>query len=277
MAQNNLRIVYDNVVDSATLNTSTAASGLPVTNLQREAKGLVWRSTGTAATITVTWATPQTLRAVILPFCNLTSAATSQVLAYAQPGDMVPVRDTGAKLSGAYQPTDIWGGLDSTSVASYSLGGGSYARAWFPQTVARKLEIVIEDPNNPSGYLEAARLVCGNYWSPTYNTNFGLSIGYSDSSTQTRTESGNLLTSTGTIHRTLEFDLQWLTAQDKTRMLSILRGNGLRKPMFVSIFPEDVDKTKEQEYQIYGKLTDLSKLTHPVYSVYTSAVSLQEV
>jgi hypothetical protein len=277
MAQNNLRIIYDNVASSATLTASTAASGLPVTNLQRDAKGLVWRSTGTTATITVNWSTPQTLRAVVLPFCNLTPGATIRVQAYTNPADTVPVRDTGPQPAAASTPTDIWGGLNNTSVNSYSLGGGSYARVWFATTVVRKLEITIVDTANPAGYLEAAHLVCGDYWSPTYNTNFGLSIGYTDSSTQVRTEAGNLLTSVGTLHRTLDFDLQWLTTEDKTRMLSVLRGNGLRKPMFVSIFPEDLDKTKEQEYQIYGKLTDLSKLTHPVYSVYTSNLSLQEV
>ena len=277
MAQNNLRIVYDNVIDSATLTTSTAASGLPVTNLQQEQKGLVWRSTGTTATITATWSSPQTLRAVILPFCNLTTSATIRVQAYTLAADTVPVRDTGPRPAGTYAPGDIWGGNQPLDVNSYSFGGGSYARVWFAETAAEKIEITIADTSNPAGYLEAARLVCGNYWSPTYNTNFGLSIGYEDSSQQTRTESGNLLTTVGTLHRTLDFDLQWLTAEDKTRMLSVLRGNGLRKPMFVSIFPEDVDKVKEQEYQIYGKLTNLSKLTHPVYSVYTSNVSLQEV
>jgi hypothetical protein len=277
MAQNNLRIIYDNVADSATLTTSTAASGLPVTNLQLEQKGLIWRSTGTNATITATWSTPQTLRAVVLPFCNLTASATISVRAYTNTSDTTPVLDTGAKPAGAYTPGDIWGGATAGSVNSYSQGGGSYARCWFPQTVVRKLEITIADSSNSAGYLEAARLVCGNYWSPTYNTNFGLSIGYNDTSTQTRTEAGNLLTSTGTLHRTLDFDLQWLTAQDKTRMLSILRGNGLRKPLFVSVFPEDADNIKEQEYQIYAKLTDLSKLTHPVYSVYTSNLSLQEI
>jgi hypothetical protein len=277
MAQNNLRIIYDNVIDSATLTTSTAAIGLPVTNLQGDQKGLVWRSTGTTATITATWTTLQTLRAVVLPFCNLTAAATIRVQAYTNTGDTTPVLDTGPQPAGAYTPGDIWGGAIASSVNSYSLGGGTYARIWFAQTIARKIEITIVDASNSAGYLEAARLVCGNYWAPTYNTNFGLSIGYTDSSTQTRTEAGTLLTSIGTLHRTLDFDLQWLTDTDKTRMLSILRGNGLRKPLFVSVFPQDSDPIKEQEYQIYAKLTDLAKLTHPVYSVYTSNLSLQEV
>jgi hypothetical protein len=277
VSQNNLRIIYDNVADSAALTASSVASGLPVTNLQREQKGLVWRSTSTTATITATWSAAQTLQAVALPFCNLTPTATIRVQVYANIADTMPVRDTGPQPAGAYIPDDIWGGNPSLSVNSYSFGGGTYARLWFGRSIGRRMEITISDPNNPAGYLEVNRLVCGNYWSPTYNTSFGLSIGYADSSTQTRTEAGNLLTTAGTLHRTLDFDLQWLTAKDKTQMLSILRGNGLRKPMFVSVFPQDVDKTKEQQYQIYGKLTDLAKLTHPVYSVYSSSISLQEI
>ena len=277
MAQNNLRIIYDNVIDSATLTASTAASGLPATNLQRDQKGLVWRSTGTTATLTATWTSVQTLSGVVLPFCNLSASATIRVRVYTNTGDTTPVRDTGTVSARAYAPGDIWGGAPSTSVNAYSFGGGSYARCWFQSAVGRKLEITLTDSGNTSGYLEAARLVCGAYWSPAYNTNFGVSIGYVDTSTQTRTESGNLVTTVKPIHRTLNFDLQWLTEADRERMLSILRGNGLRKPLFASVFPEDASAAKEQNYQLYGKMSGLNSITHPLYTVYSTSVSLEEI
>jgi hypothetical protein len=277
MAQNNLRIIYDNVIDSASLTASTAAGGLPATNLQRDQKGLVWRSTGTSATLTATWSTAQTLSGVVLPFCNLSANATIRVRVYTNTGDTTPVRDTGTVNARAYAPGDIWGGAPSTSVNAYSFGGGSYARCWFTSAVGRKLEITLTDSGNPSGYLEAGRLVCGAYWSPTYNTNFGVGIGYVDTSTQTRTESGNLVTTIKPTHRTLNFDLQWLTDADRERMLSILRGNGLRKPLFVSVFPEDASAAKEQNYQLYGKMSGLNPITHPLYTVYSSSLSLEEI
>jgi hypothetical protein len=277
MAQNNLRIIYDNVIDSALLSASSAASGLPATNLQRDAKGLVWRSTSTTATLTATWSTAQTLSGVVLPFCNLSASATIRVRVYTNTGDTTPVRDTGIVSARAYAPEDIWGGAAPTSVNSYSFGGGSYARCWFQPAVGRKLEITLTDSSNPSGYLEAGRLVVGAYWSPAYNTNFGVSIGYGDTSTQTRTESGNLVTTVKPIYRTLNFDLQWLTETDRVRMLSILRGNGLRKPLFVSVFPEDADVSKEQNYQLYGKMPGLNAITHPLYTVYSTSVSLEEI
>jgi hypothetical protein len=278
MAANNLRIIYDNVADSATLTASTTASGLTVNNLKTEQKGFVWRSTGTSATITATWSSAQTISGVVLPFCNLTSNATIQVRLFTNTGDATPVLNTGAQSARAYTPQDVFGGFTQPAgVNAYSFGGGSYARSWFAATVARKIEVIINDAGNSSGYIELSRLVCGNYWSPTYNTEFGLSLGYRDTSEQTRSESGNLITTNNTVHRTLNFNLNWLVDTDRTRMLSILRGNGLRKPLFVSIFPEDASLTKEQEFQIYGKLVNTNSITHPVYSVYTTTVDIEEI
>jgi hypothetical protein len=282
MAQNNLRIIYDNDIDSATLTVSpAAAAGLPVTNLQKDQKGLVWRSTSTTATLTATWTTAQIFNSVVLPFCNLTPTATIRVRVYTNTTDIVdtatPVRDSGTVNARAYVPGDIWGGAPSTSVNAYSFGGGSYARCWFAAATGRKIVITLVDTSNTSGYLEASRLVCGEYWSPTYNTNFGVSIGYADTSTQTRTEAGNLVSVIKPIHRTLNFDLQWLTDADRVRMLSILRGNGLRKPLFASVFPEDGDPIKEQNYQLYGKITGLNPVTHPLYTIYSSSLTLEEI
>lgn len=274
MAQNNLRIIYDNLADSATLTASSAASGLPVTNLQREQKGYVWRSTTTAAQIiTATWTTDQTLSGVALPFCNLTNSATINVKLYNATNTLL--LDTGNISAGTYTPTDL--GSISTGVNAYSYGGGTYARAWFAQTtLVRKLEVIVTD-NNPAGYLELSRLVCGNAWSPVYNTNFGLSIGYTDTSEQSRTEAGNLVTANGSVHKTLNFDLQWLTDTDRTKMLSILRGNGIRKSIFVSVFPDDTDITKEQQFQIYGKISNLTQITHPLYTIYSTSLDIQEI
>lgn len=279
MAQNNLRILYDNVIDSSTLAASSTTAGFPVTNLQKEQKGLVWRSTSTSATVTATWSTAQSLSCVLLPFCNLTSSATIRIKLYTLTTDTTPVLDTGAVNAGAYTPTDLWGGLSniSSSVNAYNYGGGTYARSWFAVTSARKMEVIIADSSNPAGYLELSRIVCGAYWSPQINADFGVTLGYLDTSEQQRSESGNLITSNGTIHKTMSFDLGSIVENDRNKMLSILRGNGLRKPMFVSIFPEDTDVVKEQNYQIYAKMNNLSALTHQFYSLYSSSISLEEI
>lgn len=250
MPQNNLRILYDNVVDSSTLTASSTTSGFPVTNLQKEQKGLVWRSTSTTATVTATWSNTQSISCVLLPFCNLTSSATIQVKLYTNAGDSIAVLDTGAVNAGAYTPTDLWGGLSniSSSVNAYNYGGGTYARSWFALTSAKKMEIIISDSTNPAGYLELSRVVCGAYWTPSVNADFGINIGYLDTSEQQRSESGNLITSNGTIHKTMDFNLSSIRETERNNMFSILRGNGLRKPIFVSIFPNETQSLNLLSY-----------------------------
>ena len=78
MAAKNLRVVYQNLVNIATTTVvaSTTASNTSAANLKLDSKGSVWRSTGTTATITVTFAADQEVAAVIIPFCNLTSSST---------------------------------------------------------------------------------------------------------------------------------------------------------------------------------------------------------
>lgn len=75
----NLRIIYDNAADRATLTASTTAGTLGVTNLQNNRKGRPWRATGTTARLGATWAAPESIGGVFLPFCNLSPTATMRV------------------------------------------------------------------------------------------------------------------------------------------------------------------------------------------------------
>nr|WP_314606570.1 hypothetical protein [uncultured Janthinobacterium sp.] len=75
----NLRIIYDNAADRAALTASTTAGTLGVANLQNNRKGRPWRATGTTARVAATWAAPERIGGVFLPFCNLSPAATMRV------------------------------------------------------------------------------------------------------------------------------------------------------------------------------------------------------
>ena len=75
----NLRIIYDNAADRATLTASTTAGALGVANLQNNRKGRPWRATGTTARLAATWAAPERIGGVFLPFCNLSPTATMRV------------------------------------------------------------------------------------------------------------------------------------------------------------------------------------------------------
>lgn len=277
MPSNNLRIVYDNIISQASSLAATSSnSAYPVANLQSPSKTKVWRSTSTTAqTLTINWTTDQNISCVILPYTNLSSAATITIKLY-NASSLIYTSSTTtavtAVLSSPYKPAIASG------VYRYSFGINNCARKYFTQTAGvRKLEIILTDASNSDGYIEAATAITGTYWSPTYNTSFGVQIGVEDSSTTSRTQAGNLVTDIGTSNKTLQFELNYLTDTDRDYLFSIINSIGKKAPIYVSLFPEDTDPKKEQTYQIYGKLRDMPTLTHPMYTVYSSSISIEEI
>lgn len=300
MAQNNLRVIYQNLADSATITaSSTAGIGTPATNLTKDTKSLVWRSTSVRANLVVTFAS-SVIGGVILPFCNLTSAATIQVRGYtgtaptpgtgATPipnvGAGTPVAvtgttqvfNTGAITAAPYQSAAEAGTL-SVNSNSYAYGAGTYGRLWIPiPTACTSLLIEIIDTGNTDGYIEVSRLVIGPYWSPKYNTSFGLSTSFKDLSTNSRSESGDLITNRNVRYRCMNFDMQYLTPDDRTSFTKILKGIGVAKGLFISLFPDNSDDFyKEHAHQIYGKLSQIADINHPLFGVYSTTIDIEEV
>ena len=285
MAANNLRVIYQNLMDLSTtsITASTQASAnTPATNLQKDAKGLIWRSTSpaTSATLTVAFGNLKSVRGVVLPFTNLTASATITVTPTGGTGTITPI--TGL-LACPYAQTDSWDSISSylpQGANSYAYEAGTYARAWFPSVqTCTGLIITLTDNSNTAGYLEASRLVVGNYWSPTYNTSFGLTSAPKSLSSTMRTESGDLVTNRGTQYNSMSFDLTWLTPSDRLTFTKILKSNGINKPLLISLFPDATsdDYDKEQTFQIYGKLSQLSDITHPMFSIYSSKIEIEEI
>jgi len=309
MAANNLRIIYQNAIDTSSTTvtaSSTASASTPTSNLKLDPKSQIWRSgsvtTGAGAgglytakaNLVVAFANTTTIGGIILPFCNLSPSATIRVRGYtgATPtmsgSTDTPVVttagilafDTSIILACPYQPIGLWNwGTQPLGVNSYSYGGGTYARAWVPsQPNCTSLLIEIVDTANYSPYIETSRLIIGGYWSLKYNTTFGLSQTPKDLSTNTRSESGDLISNRGVVYTSVSFDLTYLTPSDRLETSRILKGNGLSKPLFVSLFPDNSsDPSKEQAHQVYGKLSQLSGIQHTMFDIYGTQIEIEEI
>ena len=297
MAANNLRIIYQNLADSATITASSTAGITSPTNLAKDTKSLIWRSALSGASVVkanlVVNFTSAIVGGVMLPFCNLSPTATIRVRGYtgALPtmGGSVDVPtvsttgteifDTGDVIAAPYQVLGLWDwGAIPLGVNSYSYGGGTYGRVWLPtQKACTSLLIQISDPSSTDKYIELSRLVIGSYWSPKFNTSFGLSSTFKDLSTHERSVSGDLLTVRGIRYRSMQFDLQWLTPEDRLQFTRILKGNGISNSLAISLFPDSSeDWDKEQSHQIYGKLSQLSDIQHPMFGIYSTTVDIEE-
>jgi len=308
---NNLRIIYNNILDlsTTTITASSTASptATPVSNLKLDSKSQVWRSASTGtlnpdgsglyivrANIVVSFVASTIIGGVVLPFCNLSSVGKIRVRGYTgtapTPGAATNtptpgitggiVHDSTQIFAAPYQTFGLWNwGTLPLGINSYSYGGGTYARAWMPSQLAcTSLLIEIEDTQNINPYIEVSRIVAGSYWSPKYNTSFGLSTGSQDLSQHQRSESGDLITNRGIRYRNMRFDLNWLPPEDRLEFTRILRGNGLPRPLFISLFPDNAeDYEKEQAHQIYGKLSQLSDITHPIFEMYSTSIDIEEI
>lgn len=281
----NLRIVHDNAADRATLTALSQAGALGPTNLQRDSKSAVLRATGAAQTITATWPTQEAIACVALIFTNMTSSARMRVRGYATPGGAL-VLDTGsvfpcpAAVHGSF-PWGVlplgWNAYKAGGVNTWARGGGADGVVWFPSVRVQQLIIDVSSSQSPEGYLEISRLVAGNYWTPKVNADYGAQVLLQDSSESYRTDAGDLKSILGVVSDKLNINLAKLDAMDRARFMRILRECDKNKALLFSLFPENADPLLEQEYMLYGRVTNLEAVTSPYFKTYAAPLQIEGI
>lgn len=251
-----LRVIYQNLADTATISaSSTISSAYGVTNLQTDTKSTWHRSSATTVTYTLTWASDQTISAVVLPCTNLTKTATILVRFFNVSNSQL---NTGATAISACQDSPIQAWSAPTGNQFY-LGAVSKTSWWLttPYTTVRKLEIVLQDTSNSASYIDCARIICGTYWQPKYTANKdGLSITSTDTTENLRTDSGSLVADQGFVYDDLQFSLGILEDTDRDELVKILQFSGTSKYLLFSVFPGNNNSRTEQLYTVYGKRTN---------------------
>jgi hypothetical protein len=176
-------------------------------------------------------------------------------------------------------PFDVWGwGSEPLGVNAYAYGGAAYGCVWLNTIVAvKKIVIDVDDSSNPLGYIECSRLVTGSYWEPVYNAEYGVEVGAGDLSKHERSDAGDLRTDRGAIYKTMSLDLNYMPAADRNAMWRILRGNGMSRPVYLSLVPQAQDAFEEQMFQIYGKLSRTSAMKYQFMNQYSSTLEIEEI
>lgn len=268
----NLRVIYDNAADRATLSSSATATNLDVSKLVTDIKSDVCRSTGTALTITCNWASAETVGGVALAFTNCTDNATIDIQAYTLAADTTPVYSTTVVASRG-------GSATNRGVNYFAYGGGIYARCWFDTKVSiTKLVITLTDTNNPQGYVEAGRLIVGDYWCSTVGVEQGnTAMSINDTSEQTRTYSGDMHVNVKPRFRKQSLSMPALDKNDRAPLWGMLWNNGMVKPVFISLYPNNTDQTLEQAHQLYGRLSTNAVMNTPYFQYFSSKLDIEEI
>lgn len=305
MAQNNLRILYNNLADVGTVSaSSTASSSMLATNLTSDYKGLIWRTAQSATSVLqtkgilkVTFTNKPVIGVVVLAFNNLKVGATVRITGYVGTSPVITagtVNDPAFTTVGSTLMFDsglvdvnkpallgqfVWG-LEELGPTGNEIGK-NYSTIWLPETHRVPVDsIVIEITNsdNSDRYIEVSRLIVGNFWSPRFNMPYGMSLGLKSTGSSERSEAGDLISVVGTLNPSLSFDLAYMDSSDKTELVRLIQKRSIHSPIFVSLFPENLeDPVKEQMYQIYGKLAQTQGVTHFTLDMYNSQLEVEGI
>lgn len=246
MAINNLRILYVNALTAVT-------GGASPSSLLNDYKS----QTCTAASFTLTTSSLVGKVAIVAMLAETTAAIAMTV--------------TTTSTSGSVTDTTT-SAVSTTQTVGY--GGGKYVTVYLNLAATATTSFTVTF----SSSVKVSKFIVGNYWAPTYNTSYGMQVGYDDASTSERLQSGDLYTTLGPRNKTLSFELAYLTDSDKFKLFDIVKLLGKSKAIFISLFPEDTDKEREQMYSIYGKFSGSApSLTYALFTKYTSSLQLEEI
>lgn len=266
----NLRIIYNNLADSATITASTTAAGFSVDNLKNTQKSSVHRSTGNTVTYTLNWSTPQQVSAFALPATNLVAGATVNIKGYTDQTEASLVFDTGTKTACQEREIVIYGKSAQPTYVDFGFGGATKTSVWLTQatTVSR---IVITITN--SYPIDCARIVVGSYWESSRQVSRGIDMGFEDSSEITTTRSGNTYEDRKPIKETLSFNLEYVDDADRQQIQKIMRSWGSSGLLYVCLFPDNSNPETTQTYSIYGR-NSTNSIQYQYYKLYGTGMDL---
>jgi hypothetical protein len=186
--------------------------------------------------------------------------------------------DSGNVLACPVPAVTLRGFTAAQAASAYAFGGGATARHWMPAAIqAYGLAVDIVDTGNLQGYIEAAFLLAGPYWEAATNFDYGASAQLIDSTKSERSDAGDLVSDAGTISKKLSLPFSKLSPTDRATLWSILRANGSRYPVFVSMFPGSSDLALERDHQVYGKLVQLPAMSLPFFNLASATVEIESI
>lgn len=264
-----MRLIYNNVADIATISATNLASG-SLDNLKNNRKSSVYRSLS-SVTYTLTWSSPQLIKAVALPATNLINGSTIEVKLYFG----ASIITGGTKIIQAASNRNVvlpGGNTTPLNYTHFSLGGATKTSIWFPNitTSSTKIEITLSNANP----IDCSRIVCGNYWEPKRQVSRGITLGIQDNSEVSTTRNGDTYINTTYTRESMNFELQYFDDTDRKELLNIFRTWGSNNFIYVCVFPDETNSELMQTYSIYGRNSDFS-MQYDIVGLYTTSLNIE--
>lgn len=255
------KLIRDNAASRATITVTPIANGMSAAAMLNDVYAHVCRAQGTNMTITMIWPSAEIIGGVHPVRCNLSPTATNRIIGSSGVDRSGDVLDTGVKLACPWPAREL-GGLwtPATSASAYAYGGGSHARAWFPNVAVRRLDIELVDVANLQGYIEVSKIFLGKSWSPAMNVDYNSSLTPGSTSTPFRDGSGGRRSTPGTKNSRLSVAFSHMGEADRATLIDLSVGNGTQVPLVFSQYPNDPYPQRERDYQGYFALASTAAM-----------------
>lgn len=256
----NITLGYNNLVDAAILSGGSWSAGLPLDNLKDGRLALTARTTATttaAATLVIDLGSAKQIRVIGLVNHNLTVGASFTVE---------------GSTSSSFSPV----GYSSGSVLAWPAGTPSVETTYPRPTAGLALDatyrywrIVINNPSNPSGYIQIGRLFIGGGFSPSINYATGAALGFETDTSFEKSLGGAEFASVRPLRRVMRFGFESLPHTEAfSGPLEVIRQSASHREVFV--IPDSSDEINAHRRNFMGRLRQLSPVEQP-FSLYGSA------
>lgn len=259
--------------DAATLTASSAPATLPVSNLQGEQPGVVWRALDPAASwVEVDLGAASAINLVALLHHNLGSAATWRIRAAATQGDLTaaPGYDSTAITAWPTAGLEDWGTVNSV----LWLAAAPQSFRWW--------RIDLADAANPAGFLEAGRLYIADAWQPSRNLEYGWSTAWQDPSEFALALGGQEYAVERRRRRLIQFTIPIVAesqaaaeAEAYGKAFELQRLRGLSGDVLAIRDPDNAAQLQRQT--IYGRMAELRPIVNTAFNIFTTRFAFREM
>ena len=241
---------YSNYVDSATVNANSEDSGYPVTNVQDQQLGKVYRSTGVSGEwLKFDLGSAEDVQGVFVVGHNITSGATVKVQANSSDDFASP-------------PVDV--SMTYGDIIYYLFSSSQSYRYW---------RITIDDSGNSDGYIEIGRVHIGKM------LELGDIIKAEYPETIKRTDkiqfslTGQVFGDEGVAYRLWTFNLPHLTLTEKNNLEEVFSDVGKINPLILIVYEDDIN-----DYGIkYVVFNDDISFNHIFGDIWNCNIAFREV
>ncbi len=250
----NPRFLFVNNLDTATL-TSVPPTVVeqPLSNLLHPGQYKVAQTNSgiVSWTITATWPTAIPVNLFVFSQHNISEGAAVRVEFYNQ-GVLLHTHRVTTLYPNTVFHTHVGTHIEVTSIS-----------------------LVIQDSNNPFGFLRIGRMGAGLAFIPTKGAKPGVQFRWLDTGTVERAGSGAMVPLPGFKAKQMDISLDFLTKDERNVFSLVLRDIGVRGNWFLSLYPNDPDPVFENQHSGWWTLNgELPPITHDFVDYFSIGLSL---